>query len=82
MVRPKHMSQVPDNRRFSDLRGFEDLYGYCSVCGRKSQLNKYALGKQYGTETYINSLKGKLRCASAQCGNVNGNVFGTVNQGR
>lgn len=77
-MRPKHINLVPDNRRFSDLRQWEDLYAYCIECGRKSPLNKYALGKKYGTDTIINTLKPRLTC---QCLSRTG-VFGTVNQDR
>jgi len=75
------MHLVPDTTRFSDLQSFEVLYAYCVECGRKSRLNKYALGKKCGGDLHINTLKPMLICQDVKCQSKAG-LFATSNQDR
>lgn len=82
MTRPKRLKKVHDGATFASLAQWEELYGYCIECERRTRLDKYKLGQRFGLNTRINALRLGLTCQNIECKNKKGNMFGTTSMDR
>ena len=53
---------IKETARFSDLESWDDLFGYCSHCGRIGSIDRNALEWKYGKRAIVHNLNVKLRC--------------------
>lgn len=80
MARPKHLRPLHERTRIGDLAHWEQLFGYCLECGRRSPVDKAELLRKYGPGAQVHELRTRLKCL--KCKSTVGNMFGVVNMDR
>ncbi|MDR6636354.1 hypothetical protein J2X72_005170 [Phyllobacterium sp. 1468] len=57
MSSKRYLRSIKEIARFSDLESWDDLFAYCTQCGRIGSLDRYALEGKYGKHATLHSLK-------------------------
>jgi hypothetical protein len=78
MSSKRYLRPIRETARFSDLESWDDLFAYCTHCGRIGSLDRYALEGKYGKHSTVHRLKRKLRCIV--CGSREMNMIGARNK--